>query len=770
MRASLSPVHQGRWIGLGGVALAILLVVAAARTLGDLEARVEGRFAGRLFALPSRVYSAPMLLYPGMDVRRLGLTERLTRLRYRTVSGPAVRVGEVALLADRIRIGRRPFRSAHGQQGGGVLDVEIGRDGRIRALRDGAGSDVPVGEIEPELLGELHGVDRADRRLVLLEQVPTELVDAIVSVEDQRFFDHPCIDLRRMVGALVANVQALRVVQGASTLTQQLVKNFYLGPERTLGRKLREVVMACLLERRHSKEEILETYLNEVYLGQRGSVAVHGVGEAAFHYFAKRVEDLTLSEAALIAGLIKGPNLYSPFRHPTSARARRDLVLGILRARELIEEERFLAALEEPMVVGEQPREERPAPYFVDHLRTDLVQVYGEEILHAEGFSIHTTLDPHLQRLARRAIQRGIERLEGRATDFVGPKVPLQAALVALNPRTGEIMALVGGRDYATSQFSRATMARRQPGSIFKPVVALAALAGRGGGVPSHTAVSSLLDAPLEVDGPQGTWRPVNYDGEFRGPVTLRAAIERSLNVPVARLGLELGPERIIETARKMGLPGPFEPVASLALGVSEVTLLGIARAYAVLAAGGVRPVLRSYREVLDVQGNVVKRTPLRFERVFSREETYLVTSLLEGVIERGTGRGLRARGFLGPVAGKTGTTSGFRDAWFVAYIPDLLVAAWVGFDDGQSLEVPGSVAALPLVADFLLDAVGPEGRGGFARPPGVTRVSVDPHTGLLAGGGCPGTPEVFLAGTAPTLSCSPGAVERLIGWMRKRL
>jgi penicillin-binding protein 1B len=754
----------------------LLLVVVGAgallRALSDLDAQVEERFRGRLFAVPSTIYSAPLVLYSGLDVGRAGIVERLDRLRYRPVSGPGVTLGEYARLADRIRIGRRSFAYPHRIDAGGVLDLLLDEEDRIAELRDASGSAVPVAELEPEVIAQIHGPSRADRRLARLEQVPPVLVRAILAVEDQRFYEHSGIDVRRIVGAMLANLRAARIVQGASTLTQQLVKNFYLTPERTFRRKLREAAMALLLERDHTKEEILEAYLNEVYLGQRGSVAIHGVGEGAFHYFSKEIGQITLSESAMLAGLITGPSLYSPYTHPEAARERRDLVLEILLEREWISEGELEAAASEPVSVESPPLEANRAPYFVDHLRRDLAGVYGEDLLESEGLSIHTTLDPQAQEYANRAVANGLRRLEDRLP-LLPPApddTPLQAALLALNPRTGEILALVGGRNYGRSQFNRATQARRQPGSVFKPIVALAALARRSDEPPSHTLVSPLLDEPLEVASAGGVWSPANYDEEFRGPVTLRQAIEQSLNVPVARLGLEVGLERIIATAQRLGLAGRLDPVPSLALGVFEVTLLEAARAYAVFATAGVRPTLRTYAEVMDAEGTVLERQSLDFERVFTPEETYLVTSALEGVVDRGTGRGLRRLGFDGAVAAKTGTTSAYRDAWFVAYVPDLLVAAWVGFDDERSHDMPGSVAALPMVAEFLLNTVGPEGRGDLPRPPGIVMAAVAAPPGPL--GEVVDHPlqvEFFLPGTEPRTE-GEGGVRRIVDWLRGRL
>ncbi|MFQ5513901.1 MAG: penicillin-binding transpeptidase domain-containing protein, partial [Myxococcota bacterium] len=390
------------------------------------------------------------------------------------------------------------------------------------------------------------------------------------------------------------------------------------------------------------------------------------------------------------------------------------------------------------------------------------------------GLSIFTTLDPLAQRLANRVVRERLEWLETRHPELRREDSPLQAALIALVPSTGEILALVGGRDYRKSQFNRATQARRQPGSVFKPIVAIAALSRVDSEAPPFTLVSTLADEPLHVSVVGGgEWTPTNYDEEFRGQVTLRDAIEQSLNVPVARLGLALGPERIIEAARRLGLEGPIEPVPSLALGVAEVTLLEIARAYAVFANGGMLPVLRSYAEVLDAGGQVLEHQRLDFRRAYQPEEAYLVTSLLQGVVDRGTARALRRLGYEGEVAGKTGTTSGYRDAWFVGFTPDLLVAVWVGFDDGASLGIPGAAAALPIFADFLIGLKGPQGERSFLRPAGLEHVPIDRETGLRAGPGCPGEPELFLTGTAPRTSCAPeapGGIDRLLDWVRRRL
>ncbi len=735
--------------------LAVLAGIWAWLAISALEERVEARFRGRLFAVPSRVYSRPLELRPGLDVAHLRLRERLERMGYvATPSGgkQPLRPGEFRQERGAFEVHRRPSRLPDRDDPAQLFAMRLAGT-RIQAVRDAAGELLSSAALEREIIAQFHGAERADRRLEALADVPPVLIDAIIAVEDQSFFEHSGIHLWRIAGAMAANVRAGRVVQGGSTLTQQLAKNFYLTRERTLARKATEALMALLLERNHTKQEILEAYLNEVYMGQRGSVAIHGVGEAAQHYFGKPVGQLTLPEAALLAGLIKGPNLYSPYKHPEAARKRRDLVLAVLLEQQLIGRDAYESALIADLGVRDVYVDEHVAPYFVEEIRQELADHYGEEILQSEGMAIYSTLDAELQRAANAAVTRQLERLEKDHPKLRRPQSPLQAAVVALQPRTGEILALVGGRNYQRSQFNRATQALRQPGSVFKPIVLLTAL-GRREGEPSFTLLSKLEDEAFTLKLPNGVWQPVNYDGEYRGTVTVRDAIEQSMNVPVAKLGVAVGPERIVETARRLGIQGRLLPVPSVSLGAFEVTVLEAARAYAALAAAGQLPELRAYTAVVHADGRVLEERPGAAEAVFDPAEVYLVTSALEGVVDRGTGASLRSLGFAGDIAGKTGTSSDFRDAWFIGYTPEIAIAVWVGFDDGQSVRVTGSVAALPIFADVLEVARGKGPGAEFDVPTGVEIVEVDVDSGLRAGFLCGGEREAFLRGSAPEASC----------------
>ncbi len=737
------------------VAIPVLAVFGAM-----VEAGVRARIDPDDLLGPTRLYARPLVLRPDVPVSADAVDATLSRLGYRRVSGRRMRAGEYYRARGGWIIGRRAFRLGTQLDPGGTTVVQLdGWRDRVRAIRDGDGNRLPHAALEPELLRTAHRGGIENRIPVPLDAVPQHLIDAVLTVEDRRFFEHGGIDLKRIGGATVANLREGEVVEGASTLTQQLAKNLFLSPRRSLLRKVRELFMALALESRHSKEEILSAYLNEVYLGQDGAVAVHGVGSAAQFYFAKDVSQLDLAESALLAGMIRGPSLYSPARHPDRARARRDLVLQLMRDRGLIDAGNSERAQARSLEIRDRPSSRVDGRYFADFVTRQLREA-GSGRAMQPGLTVFTSLDLTMQEAAERAVADGLRRLERSYPKLARDDSPLQAALVALDPRSGEVLAMVGGRDYGTSQFNRATHAQRQPGSAFKPIVALAALSRAASGNrdddSTFTLATSLADQPLSVETPAGVWQPVNYDRRFRGAITLRDALEQSLNVPFARLGLAIGPERIVATARRLGIAGPLNAVPSIALGASEVTPLEMARAYGVLAAEGMLAPLNPVYAVVGSDGTLRTHFQEHGTRPFQAGEVYLVTSALQGAVERGTGRGLRAAGYEGPVAAKSGTTNDFRDGWFIGYTPSLAIAVWVGFDDGRSLDLPGSRLALPIFADFLAASLGRAGGGEFRRPWELDVVEIDPETGLRAGPGCRGRLELFLPGTAPTENCSP--------------
>ena len=732
----------------------------ASRQIAALDRIVTERFEGKQFVVPSRVFSAPTILYPGLDVDLVDLRGMLRRLGYREAAGArALPVGQYVWGTHRIRVHLRAFE--HPSRPEPARDVVLRlRGNAIEEIREmPRGSELGAVLLEPEPLGAYYGPHHEQRELVTLATVPPHLVDAVLAVEDQRFETHPGIDLKRIGGAVLANLRAGSIREGGSTLTQQLVKNFFLTPERTLARKAQEAAMALLVEARYDKRQILEAYLNEIYLGQRGATAVHGVGEAARLYFGKSGRDLTVAESALLAAIIQSPNGISPHRDPERAMSRRNLVLQLMRAQGRIEESTYLAARSEPLRVAAITPDSGDVRYFLDRLRRQLSDSYDQQVLTSEGLRIYSTLDRRTQRIAAIALRDGIADLEKRRPELVSDdrSRAVQGCLVALRPQTGEILALVGGRDYGVSQFDRCTQARRPTGSIFKPFVYIAALEPRAGG-PDITLAHHLDDSPLSVATPSGPWEPENYDHEFHGSVTVRQALERSLNVATARLAQQVGIPRVAEVARRLGITSRLPEVPSLALGTAEVSPLEIARAYATLASGGVRPEIQTIEDLVDVSGRTLERRQLRIERVLDPGTAFLVTSLLAGVAERGTAARVRSTGLRGPIAAKTGTTDGERDLWFVGFTPELVAVVWLGFDEPRSLGVPSSVGALPIWRRFVRELSGGQIRGVFRPPPEIERVEIDPVTGALALRGCPERrSEYFLKGTLPESVCPGG-------------
>jgi penicillin-binding protein 1B len=589
--------------------------------------------------------------------------------------------------------------------------------------------------VAPVVIGTVDGAPLEERIPLALHDIPARVVQAVIAVEDQRFYQHHGIDIRRVAGAFVANVRARGIVQGGSTLTQQLAKNLFLTADRTPLRKLREAAMAIVLELRYDKPTILDAYLNEIYLGQDGARAIHGVGAASRYYLGKDIRRVTLAEAAQLAAMISAPNRTEPTRHPDAAHDRRNMVLQLMADQQRISAASAASAEADDITAGTHGQPVFDGRYFRDFAAASVTAH-----LPPRGMAVYTSLDASLQRAAERAVDNGLDRLSAGGA---------QAALVAIDPRTGEVLAMVGGRDYGASQFNRAVDAHRQPGSAFKPIVALAALEPEQGKGPQFTLASAVEDEPLSVDTPHGPWQPVDYDQSYRGEVTVREAMEQSLNIPFARIGLAVGPARIAGVARQVGITSPLDKVPSLALGSSDVTLLEMVRSYGVLATSG--ELARS--RVIEAHGEyghpAVADGGMQSVAVFDPAVTYLVTSALQGVVQRGTARALGADSRFEGLAGKTGTSNNWRDAWFIAYSPTLVVGVWVGYDDGRSLQLTGSAAALPIVAGFLRQVTPEDGWPQFEVPNGITRGYVNAVDGDMPLE-CDQR-EVFLDGTAPS-------------------
>jgi len=697
------------------------------------------------------IYGAPFFLSPGLHVADSGLIDRLNRLEYHLVESTPEGPGEYSVTKKAIEI----FLHAQEENHIRARLIRLLLDNGVVTAVVSAPDRQPLSlvALEPALISGMRAGSRQVREWIPANRIPPMLIQTLLAIEDRRFYSHFGIDPIAIGRALWINVTRGAVVQGGSTLTQQLAKNLYYSPQRTMWRKVREFVAAVVLEFKYRKEEILESYLNEIYLGQAGPVSIYGVGEAAHRYFGKNLQDLSVDEMALIVGLIKGPNTYSPVKNVEQATARRNLVLQRLREQKIILEEDWTTAMHRPVRVELAHDVLTDAPYFVDYLLRGVDEGMGEGS--PEGARIYSTLDPRVQQIAAQALQQGLAKLEKSYAWLSEADPPIQGAVVVLNVKTGHILAMVGGRNYRTSQFNRAVQAHRSAGSLFKPFVYLTAFeAGRDQGATGMTPATLLADEPLTLESGTGPWSPQNYDKQYRGPVTVRTALEQSLNVPAVRVAHQTGMPALIKTLRDFGIATPLADNLSTALGSSAVSLLDITSAYAGLANGGVimRPVALS--NFVRDSGETLWTPTLDRRQAATPQGTFLVTSLLKGVVHHGTAAKAKALGVQGPVAGKTGTTDGFRDAWFVGYTSDIAIGVWVGFDDERPIKLTGSQAALPIWSELAVRLI-PRDQPDFEIPPGVVQRRIDPRTNQLATSQCPeNTQEFFILGTEPTAYC----------------
>jgi penicillin-binding protein 1B len=730
-------------------------VVAVAYAYVQLSQMIAQGFEGRRWSLASKVYAEPEFLYPGLPLRLEDLQASLDRLGYRSV--PAItNQGQYRLSASHIDVALRDVDYPYRRVAGRTIRVAFGRNA-VREIRDLRGEQaIGAVELEPQLVSEFFTPEREKRRLVKLSEIPSHLMHAVIAIEDRRFYDHRGLDWIGILRALYRNVLAREVTEGGSTITQQLVKNFFLTPKRSIWRKLAEMTMAVMVEARYAKAAILELYLNEIYLGQRGSISINGVGEAARLYFRKEVREVTIEEAALLAGLIRAPHVYSPYKHPERALQRRNRVLAAMQEAGYLSQGQCERAARAPLRVEAAALEVNRAPHFIDVLREQLLQRYSLEDLTANNLTIFTTLDLRMQAAGQRALEAGLARVDRRMGKAAEGR-ETEGALIAIQPQTGFIRALVGGRHYATSQFNRVVQARRQLGSVFKPIVYAAALdsAFTGNGQPT-TAVTLVDDAPTTFAYDGQRWSPQNFDGRYMGWVSPRTALEHSLNVATVKFAERTGFATVARYARRMGIQGKLDPLPSLALGAFEASPLEVAQVYAIMANHGLRASPMSVKEVMTSDGRVLEQHDIGVEEVLNPATAFLVTDLLEGVLERGTARSARKAGFHWKAAGKTGTTDEGRDAWFAGYTPDLLVVVWVGYDDNWPLGLTGAQAALPIWVDFLKEVLAGRPSQEFQPPPGVVQVTVDPASGEVAHAGCPTrVTELFIEGTEPKALCS---------------
>ena len=763
-------IGRGFWssrAGLGLLAVAGLALFLAAVSFVAVYihfARViDARLAGPVFQATSHVFGAP---------RQVGLGEKLTLSELATYLRRAGYTESELPLADlpdtlgrfkisghsiEIRPGSNSFFSRHN-----ALRVEIvGNEvSRILSLDDGSWRE--VAEVEPALITNLFDQRREKRRLVRFADLPKVLVDAVLTAEDRRFFEHAGIDFIGIARAALVDIRRGEKAQGGSTITMQVARNFFLTPSRTWRRKLAEILIAIQLEQRFTKEEIFELYANQVYLGNRGSFSLNGFGEAAQVYFNKDVKQLSLPEAAYLAAIIRGPNLFSPQRYPERAAGARNNLIEAMAEHGVVSRAEADAARRTPLEVARGSVGASDAPYFVDMVKDRLLDRYSESDLISQSYRIYTTLDLDLQRAAAEAVRLGMAEMDkqvaaryrrGKARGEEVP--PVQVALVALDPKTGEIKALIGGRDYGQSQLNRA-VARRQPGSVFKPFVYAAAFSnGVEGRQPMVTPTTEVLDSPTTFTFEGQEYTPNNYGDQFHGVVSLRTALALSLNVATVGLAEMIGYDRVVDISQRVGFGNHIKATPAVALGAYELTPVEVAAGYTAFANGGARTDPLFITQVTTPDGKLLERNPPQTHPALDPRVAFLMTNMMEDVLNRGTGVVVRARGFSAPAAGKTGTS---HDGWFAGYTSNLLCVVWVGYDDNRELGLSGAASAAPIWAEFMkraVELVPYRGVQPFVAPEGIVMATVDPESGELATALCSTSlQEAFVAGTEPTSYC----------------
>jgi penicillin-binding protein 1B len=706
-----------------------------------------------------RLFARPMVIRDGQSLSSRQLLDRLNDLGYaqRTVADAP---GEFAVLSDGVVLVPRSEKL-----GAVKIVFTAGTGARVERIEQ-VGDKKSVGQItlESPLITALATGEREKRRHVKLSAIPARMIQAVLAIEDQRFYEHPGLDPIGIAGAAISNLRGNKqYLSGGSTITQQFLKNTMLTREKTKTRKAQEAMLSLVLETRLTKDEILELYLNDVDLGQRGSYTIRGVAEAARLFFGKDVSNVTLAEAATIAGVIQAPSRHSPFRNPENAKERRNVVLGAMVNAGYISQDAATRASREPMVVVQRALDAE-APYFVDYITEQLESRYKGLLRPNTNSDVYTTLDLHLQRVAQESLREGLARVD-ELLKRRRKNASAEGAIVVINPKTGEILAMVGGRNYSQSQYNRAVSAKRQPGSVFKPFVYLAAFErGLEEGRTDLTPASTVVDEPTTFMFDNQEYSPTNYGGEYDGPVTYRRALAMSRNIAAVKVAEAAGFDRVAGVWRSIGVGTPARPYPSIALGVFEASPLEIAQSYTPFANLGL---LRPLKSLLRIEENGKRIEPPSEKAVaIARPEpTYLVTNMMRSVINEGTGASARAS-FTLDAAGKSGTTNDLRDAWFVGFTPELMTVVWVGFDDNQTIGLSGTQAALPIWTLFMTRALAGHPNQSFEAPDGVVFVEIDRDTGKVAGPLCSRVlREAFIAGTEPWEQCNAHTVP--VVWRR---
>jgi len=685
---------------------------------------------------PSIFYGRPLEIRKGDHLGNIRFIERLNKLSYKRVRGKLSTVGTFSEEQSHIRIylGNKGIEKRASADG--PIDIAV-RDGRVITLTSSAGKQLESIQLEPEEISRI-GQKLESRHPVTLADVSPYLQNAVIASEDDE------------------------------SITQQLVKDLFLPPRKTFARKLRAVELALAIELRYSKKQILEMYLNKIYLGQAGSREIYGVEEAASFYFSKHAKNLSLEEAATLAGIIDSPNRHLPFRNIEKAKERRNAVLSKMKKLAMIPENEFSRASNAPIRIQSHSGLVNLSSYFIDYIQRITTEELGTEKFYHPGYFYYTTLDPVLQAIADEAVAQGLEELDQKA---ITAGQPLQVALVAVDPKTGEMVAMVGGRSYGQTRFNRAVDAKRQPGSAFKPFVLLAALSKSTGAWGNRTLSTMVSGEPISLPTPEGIWTPTNYEDKKYRKITIRKAIEDSVNTATTRLANDVGFKEVLKTARLAGITSPLLPVPSMALGSFEVTPMELAYAYTTIASHGIRFERFPLFSVTTAKGDKIITRKLKSEQTLDPRVTYLAGYAMEGVLERGTANEARALGINFPASGKTGTTNGNKDSWFVGFTKDVVCAVWVGYDSGDDTGLTGAQGALHIWSRFMRARYSQSGPVAVTPPKGIETAVIDPKSGYLATALCPKTlREAYLKGTAPKETCPDHPVKPAKNAIRKKM
>jgi penicillin-binding protein 1B len=748
------------WLGWA-IKLSLVGLVVFAVFAVYLDAVVQEKFSGKRWTVPAKVYARPLELFVGQKLAKDDFLKELDALGYRrenALSGP----GGVSVAGNNIELHSRGFQFYESTEPSQLVKVRFSGD-YVAGLSQASGANLAVARLEPLMIGGLYPAHQEDRLLIKLEQVPPYLVETLVAIEDREFFNHFGVSPKGIARAVWVNATAGQLRQGGSTLTQQLVKNFFLTNERTLSRKATEAMMAVLLELHYDKQDILEAYLNEVFLGQDGQRAVHGFGLASQYFFSQPLSELKLDQVALLVGMVKGPTFFNPRRNPERALTRRNLVLDVLAEQGVASLDAVTAAKQKPLGITQRGSlADSSFPAFLDLVKRQLREDYQEQDLTEEGLRIFTSFDPILQLKAESALADSLKRLSGRkGVDQV------EAGMVVTSPESGEVQAVVGSRQPRFAGFNRALDAVRPIGSLIKPAIYLTALER-----PSQYTLTSLLeDQPFSIKGQDGqVWSPQNFDRKAHGTIYLYQGLVNSYNLSTAKLGLEVGVPQVLKTLNRLGVEHEWPAYPSMLLGAGALSPMGVATMYQTMANGGFSTPLRSIRNVLTAEGEPLKRYPFQIQQRFDAGAIYLLQNAMQRTMTEGTGRSVYSqlpRSLA--LAGKTGTSNDSRDSWFAGFSQDVLAVVWLGRDDNGPTPLTGATGALQVWTDFMRKA--DPLPLDMPMPENVVQAWIDAGSGQGTDPSCPNAVQVpYIRGSQPVAGPACGIqapVDEVMDWVR---